>query len=390
MRSSTRRTILWALALVVALSLVLLAFVQGDAEVDDATPEPSPGPVVPDDPGDGCGRAATTDPDDLSVDRPGARCGPGAPAPRPLDRPAAVTIAVSERSEVVAPVLVADAFGELEAENLDVELVDLDQGEAYEAMAAGDVDVVVGGVDAPFFDAVHEGLDARLVLGGPVARRPNDLDTAQTGLWLRADLISDDDEWDNVESQTVLVPGGIGSAALYPIDALVTQNELTANSLDLVDAPPDEAAERLRQATVGGAWLTAPAATSVADDEALIQVATLPGSESLGGTVFAPRLLGADRDTGVAVARAIIRTINTHLADGYDDEARSALADGLGVDEEAIADGPDPLFDWEVRTGTVTRIEDALITVGGVRYDQPTPEDALVDRAMQADAISPG
>ena len=76
-------------------------------------------------------------------------------------------------------------------------------------------------------------------------------------------------------------------------------------------------------------------------------VATTPGSESIDGTVFGPRLFGADRAVGLAYARAIIRTINTHLADGWSDEALAAVAEGLDTDEDALADGPEPLFDWE-------------------------------------------
>jgi NitT/TauT family transport system substrate-binding protein len=389
-RSSTRRTILWALALVVALALVGVAYTQSGEEVDHAAPPASPSPQVPDDPGDGCGEAASTDPTDLSVDRTLARCGPGAPSAAPLARPAVVRVAVSERSEASAPILLADALGELEAENIQVELVDLAEDEAYDAMAAGDVDVVVGGLDAPFFDAVHAGLDARVVLGGAVTRSPSDLNAAQAGLWLRADLISDEDKWDNVKDQTILVPGGLGSAAIYPIDTTLSQNELGVNSVDIVPSSSADAAARLQSADVGAAWLTEPAATGVAGDPALRMVATLPGSESIDGTVFSPRLLGADRAVGLAYTRAIMRTINTHLADGYGDEVLPELVAELDASEDQLALGPAPLFDWEVRSGTTTRIQEALVAVGGVRYERPAAESALVDRTLVADVIAAG
>jgi NitT/TauT family transport system substrate-binding protein len=344
---------------------------------------------VPDDPGEGCGEAATTDPADLGVGRTLARCEPGEPAAVPLASPVDVRVAVSERTESAAPVLLADAMGEFEAENLTVELVEMPQGEAYAAMAAGDVDAVVGGIDAPFFDAVHGGTEARLVIGGPVARAPSDLEMAQTGLWLRADLISDDGEWDNVETQTVLV-GGTGSSAIYPVEAILSQESLGGNSVDFVPATADAAADRLMNAQVGAAWLPEPAAARVADDEALRLVATLPGSESIEGTVLSPRLLGADRAVGLALTRAIIRTVNTHLADSYDDEALAALSEALDVPEDALAAGPTPLFDWEVRAGTTTRIQEALIEVGAVRYERVIGERGLVDRTVSVDALAPG
>lgn len=390
MRSSTRRTILWALALVVALSLVGLAFVQGEGEVDDVVPPTARGPHVPDDPGEGCGDDAATDPDDLSVDRVVARCGPGAPEPVPLDRATTVRVAVPERTESQAPLLLADALGELEAENVEVELVQLDQADAYTEMAAGDIDVVVGGISAPFFDAVHDGVEARLVLGGPVARVPNDLDTPQTGLWLRADLVSDDGDWENVEGHTVLTPEGLGSAAVYPVDVILGQNEMNANVVDFRPASSREAADRLMSAEVGGAWLSEPAAIVAGDDPALMLATTLPGSEAIEGVVFSPDLVGPERDTGLAVARALVRTINSHLADGYDDDALAVLSEELAVPEDQIASGPRPLFDWEVRSGTTTRIQEALVEVGGVRYEQPRPDDELVDRTLYDDVVSSG
>jgi len=387
-RSSTLRTILWALALVLGLVLVGVAYVRGGDGGGSADTAPdSPSPQVPREPGEGCGEAATTDPQDLAVDRTLARCGPGAPAAQPLARAVTVRVALTERTETVAPLLVADALGELSAENLTVEIVDIAGPDAYAALALGEVDVVVGGMDGPFYDAVHGGLGARLVLGGQVARRPSDLDTPQAGLWIRRGLINDDDEWDNVAGQTVLVPGGLTAAANQPIDTLLAQHALGANAVDIVPAPSSQAADTLHAAAAGGAWLAEPDATEAAADEELMLVATTPGSESIDGTVFGPRLLGADRAVGLAYVRALIRTINTHLADGYEDEALAAVADALDADEDVVADGPAPLFDWEVRAGTTTRVQGALTTLGGVGYERTIDEDALVDRSLAADVV---
>ena len=180
MRSSTRRTILWALALVAALVAVGVAFMQsgGDDQADEAEPPPSPSPRLPEDLPDGCGDAATTEPSDLGLDRTLARCGPGAPAAQPLPRPAAVRVAVTARSDATVPLLLADALGEFEAEDVQVDIVDMDGAAAYEAMAAGEVDAVVGGIDSPFFDAVHDGLAVRLVMGGAVSWVFSDMDLA--------------------------------------------------------------------------------------------------------------------------------------------------------------------------------------------------------------------
>ena len=142
------------MALVLGLVLVAVAYVRGgDGSGSADTAPDSPSPQVPDDPGEGCGEAASTDPEDLAVDRTLARCEAGAPEAQPLPGSTPVRVAITERTETVSPVLVAQALDEFAAENLAVEIVDLSGPHAYDRLQRGDVDVVVGGMDGQFFDA---------------------------------------------------------------------------------------------------------------------------------------------------------------------------------------------------------------------------------------------
>lgn len=392
MRTTTRRNILWALALVVALAAVGLAYLEGDGDVSPEVVAPVPGPTVPgaDEVGDGCGRAAVTDPADLDIGRQVARCATGSPDPVRLGQLATVRVALSEPAEGAAPLLVAEAEGEFEAENLAVEIVELPQAEAYAAMARGEVDAVVGTVDAPFFDAVHDGLQARLVLGGPLARAPGDVEVPQAGLWARVEVLPDPAHWKSVEGQAVAVSGGLGSGALYPIRLVLDQGSLSLNAVDIVPSSSAEAAQRLWDAAVSMAWLPQPEAAKVAGDDAFMLLATLPASEAIEGTVFGPRLLGADRAVGLAYVRAVMRSINTWLADGYGDEAVAAVADATGGSPEAVRAGPEPLFDWEVRADTTTRIQEALAVVGGIGYEAPLPDAEVVDRSLYQEVVAGG
>jgi NitT/TauT family transport system substrate-binding protein len=386
-RTTTRRNVLWGLALVAALAAVGLAYVEEGEDVE-AELVPVPGPTAPSgDLGDGCGDAALTDPTDLDIGREVARCAPGSPEAEPLVQPATVRVALADRTQAAAPLLVAEAEGEFEAENLTVEVVEMPQPEAYAAMARGEVDAVVGTVDAPFLDAVHEGSAARLVLGGPVARAPGDLDVPQAGLWARTEVLPDPDEWRSVRGQAVAVSGGRGSGALYPIGLALDQEALDLNALDYVPSTSADAVQRLRDASVSMAWLPEPQAAAVAGDDGLMLLATFPSSEAIDGVVFGPRLLGAERAVGVAYVRAVVRAINTWLADGWSDEAVAAVAEASGADEDAVRAGPDPLFDWEIRAGTTTRIQDALAVVGGIRYEQALPDETLVDRSLYREAV---
>jgi NitT/TauT family transport system substrate-binding protein len=186
------------------------------------------------------------------------------------------------------------------------------------------------------------------------------------------------------------VADGLDSSALYPIRLTLDQEELNLNAVDTAAVGEDDAVDRLTGGQVGLAWLSGPAAASVAGDDALRLVGTLPASESIDGTVLSARLVGPDREVGLAYVRAVIRTINTHLADGYGEDAAEALAEATDTDAsvDEITAGPDPLFDWELRAGTAGRIQDALAVVGSIGYEIPLEESQVVDRTLYEDAVA--
>jgi NitT/TauT family transport system substrate-binding protein len=385
-RSSTRRTILWALALVTALALVAAAYLRTGGDNTDEVGAPH-GPYAPDDVSAGCGRESATDPGDLSIGRPVARCAAGSPAADPLPQRATVRVAIPQRSEGAAPLLVADALHEFAAENLNVQIVDMPEDKAYAALVKGDIDAVVGGVDAPFLNTAITGSNARLVLGGPLSRAPGDTAETQGGLWATRSSLPDLDDWSTITDHAVATTGGTASSAAYPIETIFGQQQVAASAVSYVSASPEEAMRRLKAGEISLAWLPEPVAHDLAGNETVQLVATLPASESIEGTVVSARLWQSQRAVGLAFVRALIRTINTHLADGYDDPAREALAKAMDVSERELDEGPAPLFDWEIRTGTLLRIQRAYIELGSVDYEKPLPEVGLLDRTLYEDVV---
>ena len=374
---------------VAALVLVAVAYVRNGngGTVDQGQ---AAGPYAPRHVSDGCGRQSATDPGNLEIGRPVARCASGSPAARPLARRATVRVAIPERSEGVAPLLVADALAEFDAENLRVEIVDMPEAKAYAALVKGDLDAVVGGIDSPFLNTAIAGSGAKLVMGGPLSRSPGDTAEAQAGLWATKAALPDLDDWSSITDHAVATTGGDTSSATYPIETIFGQQELSAASVAFVSTSPDEAVRRLEAGEVSLAWLPEPAAHDMVGNQSVQLVATLPASESIEGTVLAPRLLKQDRPVGLAFVRAMIRTINTHLADGYDRRARAVVAEAMDVPEKTLRRAPAPLYDWEIRQGTLTRIQRVYIELGSVTYERPLPEIGLVDRSLYEDAVGDG
>ena len=65
-------------------------------------------------------------------------------------------------------------------------------------------------------------------------------------------------------------------------------------------------------------------------------------------------------------------------------------AEHIVVDEDALATGAHPLFDWEVRSGTTARIQEALVSLGALRYEEPASERVLVDRSLVDEVVAGG
>jgi NitT/TauT family transport system substrate-binding protein len=365
----------------------------GDGSDRTDTVAAAPAPHVPAHIAPGCGAQAMTAPADLDAGRAVARCGAGAPEARPLPTATTLRVAVPESyGSELAPVLLAEALGEFEAENLRVELAPLGPREGMAALEAGRVDIVAGPLDAPYFDAVHDGSGARLVLGGALSPAPDATSVGQTGLWVRADALDDEGGLSDLQLQAVGVPGGTRSAATYPIGRALGQTEISLNEVAVTDMPSGEAAGALRSGDIAAAWLDGGTWLPVAGQEGFLLAATLPASEAIDGTIASARLLGTDRPVGVAYARAVIRTVNTYLTGDYrtDDEVVEALAGALDLAPAVLREAPPVLFDWEVREGTLGRIEDALLALGGVTYDLPLDDALLVDRSLAREAIGVG
>lgn len=357
----------------------------------DENPLTVEGIRVPEDPGTGCGNASATRPNDLRADRVVARCGPDSPPPEPLPEPATVRVALRAPTETLAPLLLADRFGEFDDENISVELVTIDNpAEAFEALADGKVDVVAGDIHAAFLDMALDGSGARLVLGGPVSPAAGDTATPQAGLWLEPGALEREEQWTDLEGLPVAVPDGIGGATVYPIMNVLTQRNASLNEVRVERAQGEGAARRLLDGELAAAWLDDPYWRPVADRGTYRLVATRPPIESLGGMVFAGRLVDDERarDVGVAFSRAMIRTINTYLASDYwnDGSVMAALTEATGLEEELLADPP-LVFDWELRHGTIERVQTAFIPLGAVIFEQVVEERRLVDRSLYQDAI---
>jgi NitT/TauT family transport system substrate-binding protein len=340
---------------------------------------------------EGCGDGAVTDPADVSPDREMARCEPGAPAPQPLDERQTIRLSSAFKAEFVAPILLADHFGEFDKENLDFEFVELGFSDAVTQIASGDIDVGVAGTEAAFFNAIDSGVDIRWALGNFNVPGAGDTSVPQTGLWARTDAFSDPDNPDlaELEGTTLASAVGLGSSINYPIALAFEDAGISILDLEVEQIPSEDMLQALQNDAVQSAWLLDPYWIEAADNPDFTLVATQPPGEPIGGLMFGGHCFEEKREACGAFVRALIRTINTYLDGDYqeDPEVMQALVEETGTSAESLGATPALIFDWEIRERTTDLMQGYFIDFGTVEYDEPYPEDELVDRSLYLEAV---
>lgn len=373
-----------------------------DEPTDDGTDdEATDDEAMADDPFAGCGDQAETDISLLTSDRDVARCDPGYPMPVPLEERQTIRMSSSFRLEFIAPILLADAFGEFEKENLDFEFIDLAFSDAIPQVGTGSIDIAVGGTEAAFFNAIDNDFELRWVLANFFPPASGDTSVPQTGLWARTDVFSDPDNPDITELEGLKLASavGFGSSIAYPIQAALGEAGLMmGREIDVETIPSPDMVTALENNAVQAAWMLDPLWAPLAEDpDNFVLVATQTPGEPIGGLYAGPSCHTDKRDACVAFLRAIIRTINTYLTGDYkaDEEIVNAIAEAISQEPERVGGTPPLLFDWEIREGTTDRMQEVFIGFAEagnvvVEFDTPFPESQVVDRSIYLDAIGRG
>ncbi len=362
--------------------------------------EPAQAPAG-EDPFAGCGEGAVIDASNLSVGRPVARCEPGWPLPIPLEERTTINMSSGFKLEFIAPILLAEAFGEFEKENLDFNFISLGFSDAVSQVGTGDIDLAVGGTEASLFNAIDNGFDVRWVSGNFFPPNAGDRTVAQTGVWARADVFSDPANPDiaELEGTTMASAVGLSSVIAYPIaQAFRPAGLVLGVDVAIERIPSTDMVLALENNAVQSAWVLDPLWSVLAEaPDEYVLVTTQPPGEPIGGLYGGPSCFDAKRDACVAFHRAIIRTINTYLTGDYHENAEvvEAIAGAIDRAPEQIAATPSLLFDWEIREGSATRAQEAFIsfTASGetvVEFDEPFPESQVVDRSIYLEAVGRG
>jgi NitT/TauT family transport system substrate-binding protein len=309
--------------------------------------------------------------------------GPGSPAPEPLDETTSVTISPAVAIEPFAPVYLAQAMGEFERENLDVTIAELQPNDGYVAVARGEVQIQVGGVNAAFLNAVDGGTELRWLANvhqtGP---------DSEDGLWVRNEFIEDDGtvSADTMRDlQIAIGAGGIASTSALPVADWAEEQDVALSDLELLPLGGNDIAIALEQGSIGAGYVLSPAWITIRDSGCCTLVTPLPALAASTYTMSAD-FIEDQPEVADAIMRAITRTVRTYLQDDYhaDDEVMTAMSEAFGVPVEGMRQTPPLEFDPDLGLDVevLERIQTMWIDNDVLEFDEPLPLDRLTDRSV--------
>lgn len=309
--------------------------------------------------------------------------GPGTPVPVPLPKRTAVTASiVVDGVEAYAQLLLAEAMGEFDAENLDVNITKVPTSEAVALLGQGKLELAPLGANIALLNAIDQGVDVAVV-----AAMPDFPDTTRSGFWMRSDLVPEDGEVDpcSLKGLKTVLGGtaGFGSTAVRPYQEFISGcPDFAITDIELSTLTGPELLIALENGAVDIAYLPDPLWADP-EEKGYAQL-VIPYSGATGnGWVMGP--MREERpEVADAIVRALVRTSRTYLQGDYrkDPEVRAAMIEALGVPEELFDQGvslvfpPDGRFDHEV----AELLQGVWLEVGGLlAFDEPLPVDQVVD-----------
>jgi NitT/TauT family transport system substrate-binding protein len=285
----------------------------------------------------------------------------------------------------------ADSLGEFKKENITVDIQKLGFADALPQMAAGRIDVAVGGFEAGWYNAVNSNVNTKCGIGNFFPPDAGDLTKPQTGLWARKDVFKDASRPNIADLKGKSLASAVGNSSViaYPITAALKRGGLTFNDINVKQIPSPDMVQALQNNAVDSAWLLDPYWLAASKDPNIVLIAGQPPAEPLGCLFFSEGMLSTNKPVAVAFTRAIVRTINTYLDGDYkaNPQVLDALSKATSTPPENLKQTPPIIFDWEIRKGTTDRTQEVFITLKSAQYSTPFPEDKLVDRSLFQEAV---
>lgn len=293
-------------------------------------------------------------------------------APQPLAERATITLVLSAPIEAYLHLLMADALGEFEKENLDVRMEFVPAAESPILVAQGAADVMASTLSAGLYNLIAGGSELRAVAGGPIPS-PD----AYEGFWVRRDVLGDDGfQPSDIVDEDVSTPFGAASGIFGSFIRQADEIEpgvLTAQTLNHRVLPLADGVMALQNGGVNVAMAVQPLSIQLSQHDCCEFIGLWPDYSTVV-IMFGPTLLHDDPESGEAFTRALARTVRDHMSHDYraDPDLAPLAAEMLGQPLESFVEGVTPEWSVVLWNEFFHETQSYFFDLGDVlQYDEP-------------------
>ncbi|WP_190989978.1 ABC transporter substrate-binding protein [Pseudarthrobacter sulfonivorans] len=297
--------------------------------------------------------------------------------PNPLAERVTLKAATAGNGEGYAVLTLAEAMGEFEKENIDVQIEVVSPASTiFALMAQNRLDLAVTAPFAGMFNQAADGSNIRFVTGGGEVAK-----AADAGWWQRPGGDGTTSACDLKGKSVAIQTGGEGNPLAVSLDTYLNSCELSIKDVTLVELTPPETVQALQNGAVELGSVALPFAKALKESGDAVLVA--PWNKGIIGTIMG-NLIEDRPEVAQAVVRAMLRTARTHLQGNYysDPDVLTALSKIIGVEESVLKAGVPRNFDPNLAPplDSVVPLEEFWIRVGGLlNYDKPLGVDKITD-----------
>ncbi|HZT07239.1 MAG TPA: ABC transporter substrate-binding protein [Chloroflexota bacterium] len=285
-----------------------------------------------------------------------------------------------------APLYRAIAKGYFSAVGIDVDLTVVQSASDVVAfLGTGQMDVGLGNVGAPFYNAVNRGLEVRVVAGNSENQRdPATLVAAP--LLIRRQLADDGSvrSPSDLRGRKVAInaPAGIQE---YSLSKLLAASQLALSDVDVQYVPFPDMLAGLNNGAIDAAMLPEPFSAKAREQGvASVLVANPAPGATVTAVLFGTNLLKSDAvQTGRAFLSAMRKAANELQSEGeiFSDENLAIWAQYTGVAPDDIRKGAPYAYarDLALDPQSLTDQQRFLLGEGRLDFTEPLPVNRIVD-----------
>ncbi|WP_028924146.1 ABC transporter substrate-binding protein [Pseudonocardia acaciae] len=314
-----------------------------------------------------------------------ALAGCGGSSAKPDD--ATVTVAHAP-STLFAPLYLAQAKGYFAERGLKVDLQTIKAGQdAIPLAASGKVDAVVAGFSAGMFNALHAGLDIKIV--GTMGVSTGDPKASPTALEVSKKLVDAGTVKApaDLRGRSVALSGGPGAAGGYQLGVTLAGSGLTLRDVRAVNLSFPDMEAAIANGSVDAALPPAPFTTRMERNGVAVPLAVPPAGTAASGVVYGAAFAGTDR------AQKFFDALVRASADLQGTAAKSEqnlkiLADATGEDLAVLQRVP--FYTWRPDLAPdadqLTRQQRVYLDAGLLDFSEPLAPDKFVAPAFSQKA----